>query len=49
MKRRGFGWGDRIDDPAGSLGVLLMGIRAYDLVSDRAYLLAGEDALSERV
>jgi tetratricopeptide (TPR) repeat protein len=27
------------------LGVLLMGIRAYDLVSDRAYLLAGEDAL----
>src|SRR5213083_562420 len=27
------------------LGVLLMGIRAYGLVSDRAYLLAGEDAL----
>ena len=27
------------------LGVLLMGIRAYDLVSDRAYILAGEDVL----
>jgi Flp pilus assembly protein TadD len=27
------------------LGVLLIGIRAYGLVSDRAYLLAGEEAL----
>ena len=28
-----------------SVSVLLMGIRVYDLISDRAYLLAGEDSL----